>query len=107
MDLNTGKVISGFTVTRIRELPNSEGRFVEMLHKESGAQLCWADNGINNKLFSVAFRTLPSDDTGVFHILEHSVLCGSAKYPVKEPFLDLMKSSVNTFLNTCLAKYCQ
>lgn len=99
MDINTGKLICGFTVTRIRELPNGEGRFVEMRHNESGAILCWADNGINNKLFSVAFRTLPSDDTGVFHILEHSVLCGSAKYPVKEPFLDLMKSSVNTFLN--------
>jgi len=99
MEINTGKLICGFTVTRIRELPKGEGRFIEMRHNGSGAILCWADNGINNKLFSVAFRTLPSDDTGVFHILEHSVLCGSDKYPVKEPFLDLMKSSVNTFLN--------
>lgn len=99
MDINTGTVISGFTVTNIRELPENEGRLVEMIHKESGAGLCWIDNGINNKLFSVAFRTLPENDTGVFHILEHSVLCGSAKYPVKDPFLDLLKGSVQTFLN--------
>lgn len=45
-----------------------------------------------NKTFGIAFKTLPSDDSGVFHILEHSVLCGSQKYPVKEPFVELMKS---------------
>ena len=52
-----------------------------------------------NKLFSVAFKTIPEDSTGVFHILEHSVLCGSDKFPVKEPFVELLKSSMNTFLN--------
>ena len=52
-----------------------------------------------NKTFGIAFPTLPSDDTGVFHILEHSVLCGSDKYPVKEPFVELLKHSMNTFLN--------
>ena len=50
-------------------------------------------------VFSIAFRTMPEDNTGVFHILEHSVLNGSAKYPVKEPFVELLKSSMNTFLN--------
>ncbi|MFR3274049.1 MAG: peptidase M16, partial [Slackia sp.] len=52
-----------------------------------------------NKAFSIAFKTPPADDTGVFHILEHSVLCGSEKFPVKEPFVDLLKTSMQTFLN--------
>ena len=50
-------------------------------------------------MFGVNFRTPPSDDTGVAHILEHSVLCGSRKYPVKEPFVELLKGSMQTFLN--------
>ena len=57
------------------------------------------DNSERNKLFCISFKTTPEDSTGVFHIIEHTVLCGSDKYPVKEPFLELMKSSLNTFLN--------
>ncbi len=68
-----------------------------MSHDKTGAELCWLDNGEQNKAFSVAFKTLPEDSTGVFHILEHSVLCGSEKYPVKEPFVELMKSSMRYF----------
>ena len=89
----------GFTVTNIREIKEIGGRLVEMEHDRTGARLVWADNGDENKLFSVGFRTLPKDSTGVFHILEHSVLCGSEKYPVKEPFVELLKTSMNTFLN--------
>lgn len=89
----------GFTVTNIREIKELGGRLVEMEHDATGAGLVWADNGDENKLFSVGFRTLPEDSTGVFHILEHSVLCGSEKYPVKEPFVELLKTSMNTFLN--------
>ncbi|MBR3125574.1 MAG: insulinase family protein [Mogibacterium sp.] len=89
----------GFTVTNIREIKEIGGRLVEMEHDATGARLVWADNGDENKLFSVGFRTLPGDSTGVFHILEHSVLCGSDKYPVKEPFVELLKTSMNTFLN--------
>ncbi len=91
--------IHGFTVTDIREIKEIGGRLVEMEHDATGARLVWADNGDENKLFSVGFRTLPEDSTGVFHILEHSVLCGSEKYPVKEPFVELLKTSMNTFLN--------
>jgi len=91
--------IHGFTVTNIREIKEIEGRLVEMVHDATGARLVWADNGEENKLFSVGFRTLPEDSTGVFHILEHSVLCGSDNYPVKEPFVELLKTSMNTFLN--------
>ncbi len=99
MKLDIGTKIGGFRVERIRESKELGGRLVEMRHEVCGAQLLWMDNGESNKLFSVYFKTLPEDHTGVFHILEHSVLCGSEKYPVKEPFVDLMKSSMNTFLN--------
>ena len=97
--LNTGKRIHGFEIVRSREVSELNGVLYEMTHEKTGAKLCWLDNGQANKLFGIAFTTLPTDDTGVFHILEHSVLCGSEKYPVKEPFVELLKSSLNTFLN--------
>ncbi len=99
MNMTTGTKLYGFTVNRIRQIDELNSTLVEMVHNKTGAALCWLDNGEQNKLFSVAFKTLPEDSTGVFHILEHSVLCGSEKYPVKEPFVELMKSSMNTFLN--------
>lgn len=99
MELQVGTKLHGFTVERVRKVEELSGTLYEMRHDKTGAELCWMDNGEMNKLFSVAFKTLPEDDTGVFHILEHSVLCGSEKYSVKEPFVDLMKSSMNTFLN--------
>lgn len=99
MKLEVGARIGGFRVERIRESAEIAGRFIEMKHTGCGAELIYIDNAESNKLFCVSFKTLPDDHTGVFHILEHSVLCGSEKYPVKEPFLDLMKSSMNTFLN--------
>ena len=99
MKLELNQVIKGFKVERVRESAELSGTFYELRHEKTGASLCWMDNGDTNKLFCVGFKTLPEDSTGVFHILEHSVLCGSEKYPVKEPFVDLMKSSMNTFLN--------
>lgn len=69
------------------------------MHEESGVRLFYLETKDDNKLFSVTFKTVPEDSTGVFHILEHSVLCGSKKYPVKDPFLQLAKGSMNTFLN--------
>jgi Zn-dependent M16 (insulinase) family peptidase len=68
-------------------------------HKATGAEVLSLQNKDENKVFGIAFRTPPTDSTGVAHILEHSVLCGSRKYPVKEPFVELMKSSLQTFLN--------
>ena len=68
-------------------------------HRASGAKCIFLKNQDDNKVFYIAFKTLPTDHTGVFHILEHSVLCGSRKYPVKEPFIELAKGSLNTFLN--------
>ncbi len=99
MRFQQGDKLCGFTVARAREVSELSATLVEMTHDKTGAELCWMDSGDVNKLFSVAFKTLPEDSTGVFHILEHSVLCGSEKYPVKEPFVELLKGSMNTFLN--------
>ena len=68
-------------------------------HKKSGARVAVLSNEDVNKVFHVAFRTPPKDSTGVAHILEHSVLCGSEEFPVKDPFVELVKGSLNTFLN--------
>ena len=68
-------------------------------HRKSGARLCLIENDDENKVFYVGFRTPPLDSTGAAHICEHSVLCGSKKYPVKDPFVELVKGSLNTFLN--------
>lgn len=68
-------------------------------HERLGAKLLHIPNHDNNKVFTIEFVTLPKDDTGVAHILEHSVLAGSEKFPLKEPFVNLLKSSLNTFLN--------
>lgn len=97
--MNIGTMIQGFTVKRTRYLPELEANLWEMEHMKTVAQLCWLDRADENKAFSIAFKTVPEDSTGVFHILEHSVLCGSDKYPLKEPFAELLKSSVQTFLN--------
>ncbi len=99
MKLEIGSKLHGFTVDRIRQVEELNAALVEMSHDKTGAALCWMDNGEDNKLFCIGFKTLPEDSTGVFHILEHSVLCGSEKYPVREPFVELLKSSMNTFLN--------
>ena len=68
-------------------------------HVKSGAKICIIENDDENKVFYIGFRTPPHDSTGVAHITEHSVLCGSSKYPVKDPFVELAKGSLNTFLN--------
>ena len=80
----------------VREL-ESEGYL--MRHKKTGARVFILENDDNNKVFNIAFRTVPTDSTGVAHIIEHTVLCGSDRYPVKDPFVELAKGSLNTFLN--------
>jgi hypothetical protein len=97
--MNINDNVHGFTVTRTAPAPDCGSELIEMTHNKTGARLVWLKNSGENKLFSVAFKTPPTDDTGIFHILEHSVLGGSEKYPVKEPFLELMKGTMNTFLN--------
>ena len=91
--------LHGFTEIRQAPLSELDATLHEMEHAQTGARLVWLERDEENKTFGIAFPTLPKDDTGVFHILEHSVLCGSDRYPVKEPFVELLKHSMNTFLN--------
>ena len=91
--------IAGFNIVKTQELKDCHGTMTIMEHAKTGAKLCYLHRDDDNMTFSIAFKTIPQDDTGVFHILEHSVLNGSDKYPVKEPFVELLKSSMNTFLN--------
>ena len=95
----TGCTIHGFTVIRTRPVKELGATLYQFRHNATGLEAVWLKRPEPNKTFGIAFKTLPEDDTGVFHILEHSVLCGSERYPVKEPFVELMKSSMNTFLN--------
>ena len=89
----------GFAWQRTEDLPEIEGAAHLLAHEASGARLMYLQNDDANKAFSITFKTPAADDTGVFHILEHSVLCGSEKFPVKEPFVNLLKTSMQTFLN--------
>ncbi len=91
--------LTAYEVKERRPLPdlNSEGMILR--HKKSGARVAVLANDDENKVFYIGFRTPPADSTGVPHIIEHTVLCGSKKYPVKDPFVELVKGSLNTFLN--------
>ena len=97
--LPLGSTVFGFTVTSKKTLAELDADAYVLHHRASGARLLYLACEDENKAFSIAFKTPPTDDTGVFHILQHSVLCGSTKFPVKEPFVDLIKSSMQTFLN--------
>jgi presequence protease len=90
---------NGFELLREQSIPEMDSTARLYRHVRTGAELLSIVNQDENKVFGVTFRTPPHDSTGVAHILEHSVLCGSRKYPVKEPFVELMKGSLNTFLN--------
>ncbi len=97
--LEAGSKLHGFTVRSTEELPEIDGQAIVMDHAASGTKLLFLQNDDENKAFSITFKTPPADDTGVFHILEHSVLCGSEKFAVKEPFVNLLRTSMQTFLN--------
>lgn len=94
-----GTTCHGFAVERCETVPELDSDAYVLRHTVSGARLLYLACDDENKAFAIGFKTPPADSTGVFHILEHSVLCGSAKFPVKEPFVDLIKSSMQTFLN--------
>ena len=88
-----------YDVMKTEEIPDIKSTGTLMIHKKSGARVMILENEDENKVFNIAFRTPPADSTGVAHILEHSVLCGSRKFPSKDPFVELAKGSLNTFLN--------
>jgi Zn-dependent M16 (insulinase) family peptidase len=91
--------LHGFKLLEERDIAEINAHTRLFKHIQTGAELLSIENDDENKSFMVAFRTPPSDDTGLPHIMEHSVLNGSRKYPVKDPFVQLLKTSVNTFLN--------
>lgn len=97
--MEVGKIYHGFLVKEKTYVEDVHSDCYLMEHSKSGARLLYLQNSDDNKVFSIGFRTPSRDDTGVAHILEHSSLCGSRKYHLKEPFIELAKGSLNTFLN--------
>lgn len=83
--------MKGYVLEEHRKIEELHGEGYVLRHRRSGARVLLVDNDDENKVFSIAFRTPPADDTGVAHILEHSVLCGSARFPSKDPFVELAK----------------
>ena len=101
--MKQGDRIHGFAVREVRPFSSGGASLVLMEHEKTGAKLAWVDRRDDNMTFSIGFKTIPWNDTGVFHILEHSVLNGSRKYPLHEPFVELLKGSLQTFLNAMTA----
>lgn len=99
MSLGINQVYHGFKLIEVKKVQEINSTSYRFSHEKSGARLLFIENSDDNKVFSITFRTPPSDSTGVAHIVEHSVLCGSRKFPMKEPFVELVKGSLNTYLN--------
>ena len=93
------KDLNAYECLKEEELKGIKARGSLLKHKKSGARILLIENDDENKVFNIGFRTPPSDSTGVPHIMEHSVLCGSKNFPAKDPFVELVKGSLNTFLN--------
>ena len=94
-----GGIFEGFRLVKKEYVESKRAELYTMRHEKTGAELLYFDRADENKTFAISFLTLPEDNTGVFHILEHSVLSGSEKFPVKEPFVSMLQSSMQTFLN--------
>ncbi len=99
MDFEVGNIYKGFKLLEEKEVKEANSISRLFTHEKTGARLIYLSNKDNNKVFTIGFRTPPEDSTGVPHIIEHSVLSGSKKYRTKEPFMDLIKGSLQTFLN--------
>lgn len=98
-----GQKLHGFTVKEVVAVPDLFLTAVKLSHDETGAQYLHAARDDSNNLFSVQFRTTPMDSTGVPHILEHTVLCGSERFPVRDPFFKMLNRSLSTFMNAFTA----
>lgn len=93
------EVLKAYELLTEKNLTDMNADGYMLRHKKSGARIVVVSNDDENKVFYVGFRTPPADSTGVAHIVEHTVLCGSDKFPAKDPFVELVKGSLNTFLN--------
>lgn len=91
--------LSSYEIIEKKEITDINSVTYLCRHKKTGARVALISNDDENKVFYIGFRTTPKDSTGVAHILEHSVLCGSREFPIKDPFIELAKGSLNTFLN--------
>ena len=96
--------MTNYELIQQKELKDLKSEGYLLRHKKSGARVLLMENDDENKVFTIGFRTPPEDSTGLPHILEHSVLCGSKNFPVKDPFVELVKGSLNTFLNLLIAE---
>jgi presequence protease len=94
-----GQTIGGYTVTRVEAYKQVQGTYLELKHNATGAKHMHVACADDNNAFMLTFPTIPQDDTGVAHILEHIVLCGSEKFPVRDPFFSMLPRSLNTFMN--------
>ena len=103
VDLHPGEQLHGFEVKAVTPIDELRAVTIELAHQHSGARLLHLYTDDTENLFSINFPTPPSDDTGVPHILEHAVLAGSQRYPVKEPFFEMIKMSMATFINAMTA----
>ena len=99
MQFKINEIYYGFKLLKVEKVDEAQSIARIFEHVKSGARLLHLENKDDNKLFSISFRTTPTDSTGVAHILEHSVLCGSRRFKAKDPFGDMAKSSLHTFLN--------
>ncbi|AOY59864.1 insulinase family protein [Desulfococcus multivorans] len=95
--------LGDYRVRRVAELEEIGARYIELEHVPTGARHAHISRDDNENAFSVAFKTVPTDSTGVAHILEHTTLCGSRKFPVRDPFFSMIKRSLNTFMNAFTA----
>ena len=95
----TVESLKAYELIQKEQIPDLRSTGYLLRHKKTGARVALLPNDDENKVFNIGFRTPPSDSTGVPHIMEHSVLCGSTDFPVKDPFVELVKGSLNTFLN--------
>ncbi len=93
------EILNLYELTEEKNLKDLNSTGYILRHKKSGARITAVSNDDENKVFYIGFRTPPEDSTGVAHIVEHTVLCGSSKFPAKDPFVELVKGSLNTFLN--------
>ena len=103
LDLRQGDRICNHLVKRVAPLERIRSFFYELEHLKTGARHIHISNKDAENTFSVAFKTIPVDSTGVAHILEHTVLCGSNRYPVRDPFFSMLKRSLSTFMNAFTA----
>ena len=91
--------LGAYEIIEKKEISDLNSESYILKHRKTGARIALLSNDDENKVFYIGFRTPPTDSTGVAHIIEHTVLCGSRDFPIKDPFIELAKGSLNTFLN--------